>query len=369
MTLTIAEFNLHPSHGSKIISNYIYKSTVYPSCRQLNISSWLQLLSCFGTSLVTPLDRYVVMGSPFSLKLIVFIVYFRKSCIYVIADSQLLYVSKLKKYFCKPATQISRLSKIILSIKRLRAFFAERILFNIVDTIIVGYLDYRYINKIFKPRKLVFYCPNGLQRPVLHHSTRNKFKNDNPSPFLLDKINVIFCGNLDYEPNKIAIKNFVLIAKAFPSISFYILGKSSTPIASDLISANLNYLGYVDNITPYFLHADFFYSPMSIQAGCPNKLLDALSYNLPVLATAGLSYCFHPKVRNNFGNLLFKPFDSHHEIITSYERIHSSFGKFRAQKDVFGEITDKQLYDLSLLLSWTSFAETAASRPPSYSKQ
>lgn len=100
---------------------------------------------------------------------------------------------------------------------------------------------------------------------------------------------IVFFGNIKYPPNKDAVLYF--IDKIFPSIRARIQGVVFVIAGSGSESLNLANLegvetmGFVDNLCDLFTDACLVVAPIRFGAGVPTKILEALSYGVPIVTT------------------------------------------------------------------------------------
>jgi glycosyltransferase involved in cell wall biosynthesis len=97
---------------------------------------------------------------------------------------------------------------------------------------------------------------------------------------------------MSYFPNEEAVIFFAgkvlpLIRRHIPDVRFYIVGRNPGPNVRRLEQAgNVEVTGFVPDIRPYLAKARVAVAPFSIAAGIQNKILEAMAYGLPVVATA-----------------------------------------------------------------------------------
>lgn len=97
---------------------------------------------------------------------------------------------------------------------------------------------------------------------------------------------VVFVGNMQYTPNKeavrlIALKIGPLVEKVVKDVKFLIVGRVDGPVYS-----NLNYLGVVNDVVPILAVSDVAIAPLLHGSGTRLKVLEYLSCGLPVVSTA-----------------------------------------------------------------------------------
>jgi glycosyltransferase involved in cell wall biosynthesis len=103
---------------------------------------------------------------------------------------------------------------------------------------------------------------------------------------------LLFNGTLDYEPNARALRH--LVADILPALSrisddfmLVITGRNEWPeyaYLKELRHDRMLQAGHVAEVETYFLGADLFLNPVDTGGGIKVKLMEALSYGLPVLS-------------------------------------------------------------------------------------
>jgi len=102
---------------------------------------------------------------------------------------------------------------------------------------------------------------------------------------------VIFVGDMAYFPNEEAVKFFALkvlpsIRTVLPKIRFFIVGRDPGRNVRRLQNIpGVIVTGAVPDIRPYLAKAQVSVAPFSIATGIQNKILEAMAYALPVVAT------------------------------------------------------------------------------------
>ena len=101
---------------------------------------------------------------------------------------------------------------------------------------------------------------------------------------------ILFTGNMDYAPNVDAVDYFVnsifpVILRAMPDAQFIIAGQRPVQRVKDLVSNNVKVTGFIEDLSLEYAKAHVVVSPLRIGAGTQNKVLEALSMNIPVVTT------------------------------------------------------------------------------------
>jgi len=103
---------------------------------------------------------------------------------------------------------------------------------------------------------------------------------------------IVFSGAMDYWANIDAVvwfANEVLhrIKSKIPNVDFYIVGSNPSAEVMKLEEiSNVRVTGRVDDVRPYIKNATLIVAPMRIARGVQNKVLEAMSFNKPIVATS-----------------------------------------------------------------------------------
>ena len=136
--------------------------------------------------------------------------------------------------------------------------------------------------------KKIEIVPNGVDT--------SNFKNLN----LSKKHDIVFAGNMNYPPNITAVIFLVeeilpkLIAQ-FPEITLLIAGANPSSEVLNLASARVTVSGWMSDIRQAYCESRIFVAPMFIGAGMQNKILEAMSSELPVITTSLAAEAFSEK--------------------------------------------------------------------------
>jgi polysaccharide biosynthesis protein PslH len=101
---------------------------------------------------------------------------------------------------------------------------------------------------------------------------------------------IIFSGNMSYEPNIQAIlwfykKCYPIILKKVPNVSLIIAGTSPSKELINLRSKRIKVTGYVDSLSELISQSTLSIAPMQSGSGMQNKILEAMSCEVPVVTT------------------------------------------------------------------------------------
>lgn len=103
---------------------------------------------------------------------------------------------------------------------------------------------------------------------------------------------IVFVGKMNYEPNILAVCNFVkyiypIIKKVKPDLIFYIVGASPCKTVLNLDnSSDIIVTGFVPNVDIFFATASIVVAPMLSGAGIQNKIIQAMSLEACVVTTS-----------------------------------------------------------------------------------
>jgi glycosyltransferase involved in cell wall biosynthesis len=105
------------------------------------------------------------------------------------------------------------------------------------------------------------------------------------------KFDLLFCGNLSYLPNKNAViflceKIAPLLIDKIPTIKINIVGGNSINDFKKYESKNIHFAGWVDDVRTAYNETKLFIAPLFTGAGLQNKLLEAMSMQVPCVASS-----------------------------------------------------------------------------------
>ncbi|MCL6106551.1 MAG: glycosyltransferase family 4 protein [Actinobacteria bacterium] len=142
--------------------------------------------------------------------------------------------------------------------------------------------DLEYLQKRYGATCEISILPNCVPDHLLEFKWQQRATG---SPTLL------FVGNLDYQPNREAVKRF--LSSVFPLLEercqgarIRVVGAGGTKIANLFNHAgNVTFAGYVENLIDEYLAADVLIAPLSVVTGSQYKILEAMAVGLPVIAS------------------------------------------------------------------------------------
>ena len=121
------------------------------------------------------------------------------------------------------------------------------------------------------------------------------------SPFPAQQMPLVFTGAMDYWPNIDAVTWFVQdilpeLRKQWPSLHFYIVGRSPTAAVQALAGEGVTVTGTVPDVRPYLQHAAVVVAPLRLARGIQNKILEAMAMGRPVVAASSCVQAIDAKV-------------------------------------------------------------------------
>lgn len=174
-----------------------------------------------------------------------------------------------------------------LEARRLQAYEAS--LSGRFERIVLATGNETRLLKDFAPDAKAATIPNGVDLDFFQPMDLPKI----PHPAL------VFTGQMDYFANVDGVVHFARnlmprLRRRFPDLEFLIVGRSPAPAVRALTELPGVYVtGAVGDVRPFLERAWAFVAPLRIAQGVQNKVLEAMSMNLPVVCTdrvlAGLS--------------------------------------------------------------------------------
>ncbi len=126
----------------------------------------------------------------------------------------------------------------------------------------------------------------GKEVVVIHHPI-DKIT-DMTTPFE-DRCDLLFVGS-SHPPNADAMVYYAteilpLLLKILPGIKIYVVGGNPNKRLKELASENFILTGFVKDLLPYFEQCKVYLAPLKYGAGVKGKIIEAMSYGLPVVTT------------------------------------------------------------------------------------
>ncbi len=159
---------------------------------------------------------------------------------------------------------------------RLTAY--ENLIFDYFDTrTIISEQDKQLI--YHEHRDKITVIPNGVNHEYFSQTITAK------------KYDLIFTGNMSYPPNvdcalRLVKEILPIVHRTHPSLNLIIAGANPVPQIQQLKSDRVIISGWLDDIRTAYNESSVFVAPMRIGSGLQNKLLEAMSMNLPCITTS-----------------------------------------------------------------------------------
>jgi sugar transferase (PEP-CTERM/EpsH1 system associated) len=122
-----------------------------------------------------------------------------------------------------------------------------------------------------------------------------------PPDFRPDEPVVGFTGDMSYFPNQEAVTHFArrvfpLIRGSLPAARFVIVGRNpSTGVRKLGDLEGVEVTGFVPDVRPHLARMRVSVAPLSIATGIQNKILEAMAYEVPVVATSRTAQGLEPE--------------------------------------------------------------------------
>jgi polysaccharide biosynthesis protein PslH len=113
---------------------------------------------------------------------------------------------------------------------------------------------------------------------------------------------IIFTGDMSYFPNQKGVIFFArqvlpLVRREIPEVRFLIVGRNPDRRVQQLQEIErVEVTGFVPDVRPWLREASVAVAPLRIAAGVQNKILEAMSAGLPVVATTRAAQGLRPEV-------------------------------------------------------------------------
>jgi glycosyltransferase involved in cell wall biosynthesis len=106
-----------------------------------------------------------------------------------------------------------------------------------------------------------------------------------------EREHLFFVGHFGHRPNVDGVVYFLkevfpLVRRFIPGVKVFIAGAKPPTEIQGLAAGDVDVMGYVPDIEPFFNGARVFVAPLRFGAGMKGKIGDALSYGLPVVTTS-----------------------------------------------------------------------------------
>jgi glycosyltransferase involved in cell wall biosynthesis len=145
------------------------------------------------------------------------------------------------------------------------------------------------------PGANVYALPNGVNAEYFKPEAGSSTAGQVPEA-------VIFTGDMSYFPNEEAVVFFArevlpLIRREIAGIRFLIVGRNPGRKVRELQKTEgVEVTGFVPDVRTWLAKAQVAVAPFTIAAGIQNKILEAMAYGLPVVATPRAAQGLLPRV-------------------------------------------------------------------------
>lgn len=159
-----------------------------------------------------------------------------------------------------------------------RVFKYESILDDFNLSLVCSQEDLHYLKKE-KQIQTVQLLPNGVDCKQFSFP-ENNYQEDTQ---------ILFTGNMDYEPNIDAVEYFVqeifpLIKKEIPKAKFVIAGQRPVEAVKKLANEDIQVTGFIPKLSDIYKTAAIVVAPLRFGAGTQNKVLEAMATGIPVVS-------------------------------------------------------------------------------------
>lgn len=202
--------------------------------------------------------------------------------------------------------------------KRLRKY--ENFLFDKFDAkLIITEEDKKCIDH--KDKASIYVIPNGID--TSYFSPENDVEKD---------IDILFVGNMQYEPNILCVKYiaseiFPKIKLSKPDAKFMIAGAEPTKEVQALANESIIITGRLDDIREAYKRGKIFLAPMQTGTGLQNKLLEAMAMKIPVVTSELCNKALYAKENDEI--LIGRSTEQYVEHFMSLLRDKSFYDKIR----------------------------------------
>ena len=142
----------------------------------------------------------------------------------------------------------------------------------------------------------------GAQVQVVPNGVNTNYFSPLAEPTAAKHPAIIFVGDMSYFPNQEAVGYFVgkvlpVVRESVPGTRFLIVGRNPGRKTLELgQQEGVEVTGFVPDVRAYLAQAQVAVAPFSIAAGIQNKILEAMAFGLPVVATSRTKQGLSPAV-------------------------------------------------------------------------
>ena len=164
------------------------------------------------------------------------------------------------------------------------------------------------------------------------------------------KYDLVFAGNMSYPPNVqaavyLAKTLLPLVQQKIPTIKLCLAGADPSDEVKQLASASITVTGWVENMNEVYNEALLFIAPMFMGAGLQNKLLEAMSCELPVVTTALAANAFGMELPQSV------------QVVSTSSEFVNAVTHFLENKDIQKQAGIENRNFITQHFEWNSFNE------------
>lgn len=158
------------------------------------------------------------------------------------------------------------------------AIYEEKVLKDPSAFLVSSSIEAETVNSITNRPELTFCIENVVVDDRTHPDPAIELKTKKMS-------RILFPANFAYPPNRAALDEIVQkIAPALPNMEFRIVG-SNLGVKTEWLNSNISFESPIISMDEEFKNSDFLIAPLRWGAGTRIKVLEAMKFGLPVIAT------------------------------------------------------------------------------------
>ncbi len=221
-------------------------------------------------------------------------------CIFLISIPPLLFQRLKKKYSIPIIYDAHNVDSVLIkqqldlqsdkkAQKALRVAYQDNIkkettLYRYCDsTFACSQLDKEQLDHLNQGKLSIYTIPNGV----------DSYTNSQHEPATATTPNLLFCGSLDYFPNKEGLLWFhqqiwPKLKASLPSVQLTLIGRTHDQSATSSLKDDpqIKLISAVDDVRPYYKEATVSIVPLNIGSGTRLKILESMSLGIPVISTS-----------------------------------------------------------------------------------
>lgn len=167
-------------------------------------------------------------------------------------------------------------------IKRFYKIQNEKISNQYTDAILLlNERDEKNLKKYYESVDIskVFFCPIFMKDRYSDTDGRD-------NPFVSSRYNILFIGTY-FGPNVHGIKWFCseVLPKLGEAVQLTVIGSEMSALKSEIDNFNVTFYDFIEDLNPYYIHADLVIEPIFYGDGMKTKTAEALMYGKTVVGT------------------------------------------------------------------------------------